>query len=71
MKKLSTKTKIEILVGKAVITLFASVLGIALILGFFWLVGLLQLAVESHPILWIPLIAIALWSIFKMASEAE
>lgn len=39
MKKLSNKTKLEILVGRLVILIIESLIGCALILGFFWLLG--------------------------------
>ena len=41
MKKLSRKNKIEMLVGRIVILLVESAIGCGLVLGFFWLVGLL------------------------------
>ena len=47
MKKLSNRNKIEMLIGKAVILLLESLIGVSLILGFFWVLGLLFNWVEQ------------------------
>lgn len=47
MKKLSNRNKIEMLIGKAVILLLESLIGVGLILGFFWVLGLLFNWVEQ------------------------
>ena len=47
MKKLSNRNKIEMLIGKAVILLLESLIGVCLILGFFWVLGLLLNWVEQ------------------------
>ena len=47
MKKLSNKQKFEMLVGKIVITLVEALIGCGLVLGFFWLLGLLFNWVEQ------------------------
>ena len=47
MKKLSNRNKIEMLIGKAVILLLESLIGVGLILGFFWGLGLLLNWVEQ------------------------
>ena len=47
MKKLSNRNKIEMLIGKAVILLLESLIGVGLILGFFWVLGLLLNWVEQ------------------------
>ena len=49
MKKLSNRNKIEMLIGKAVILLLESLIGVGLILGFFWVLGLLFNWVEQSP----------------------
>lgn len=47
MKKLSNRNKIEMLIGKAVILLLESLIGVGLILGFFLVLGLLFNWVEQ------------------------
>ena len=47
MKKLSNRNKIEMLIGKAVILLLEGLIGVGLILGFFWVLGLLLNWVEQ------------------------
>ena len=47
MKKLSNRNKIEMLIGKAVILLLESLIGVGLILGFFCVLGLLLNWVEQ------------------------
>ena len=47
MKKLSNRNKIEMLIGKAVRLLLESLIGVGLILGFFWVLGLLLNWVEQ------------------------
>lgn len=47
MKKLSNRNKIEMLIGKAVILLLEGLIGVGLILGFFWGLGLLLNWVEQ------------------------
>lgn len=47
MKKLTSKQKIEMTVGKIVITIIESIIGCALILGFFWFIGTILNWVEQ------------------------
>ena len=47
MKKLSNRNKIEMLIGKAVILLLEGLISVGLILGFFWVLGLLLNWVEQ------------------------
>lgn len=52
MKKtrLNNKEKMEILIGKLVILIIESLVGVGLILGFFWLLGLLVGWVEQSTL---------------------
>lgn len=65
MKKLSNKTKLEILVGRLVILIIQSLIGCGLVLGFFYVLGLVQQVIECHFWLIIPLGIYVLYLIFK------
>lgn len=71
MKRLTNKQKIEMIVGKIVITIIESVIGCALILGFFWCIGMLEQFMETHTWALVIMAIVAIASIFKMVSEAE
>ena len=67
MKKtrLSNKEKMEILIGKLVILIIESLVGVGLILGFFWVIGLLCGFIELHSWLLVPLFAFDIILILK------
>lgn len=67
MKKtrLSNKEKMEILIGKLVILIIESLVGVGLILGFFWVLGLLCEFIELHSWLLVPLFAFDIILILK------
>lgn len=65
MKKLSRKTKLEILVGRLVILMLQSALGCGLVLGFFYVLGLVQEIILNNFWLMIPLGIYVLYLIFK------
>lgn len=65
MKKLSRKTKLEILVGRLVILMIQSILGCGLVLGFFYVLGLIQEIILNNFWLMIPLGIYVLHLIFK------
>lgn len=65
MKKLSRKTKLELLVGKVVVFAIQSLIGTGLVLGFFYVLGLIQNLVLSNLWLLIPMALVALYLIAK------
>ena len=69
--KMNNKNLVEYLVGKLVVFILEVVIGIGLILGFFWCVGMLEQFIETHTWAFIIMIIVVIASIFKMASEAE
>ena len=69
--KMNNKNLVEYLVGKLIVFILEVAIGIGLILGFFWCVGMLEQFMETNTWVFIIMIIIAIASIFKMASEAE
>ena len=69
--KMNNKNLVEYLIGKLVVFILEVAIGIGLILGFFWCVGMLEQFMETNTWAFIIMIIIAIASIFKMASEAE
>ena len=69
--KMNNKNLVEYLVGKLIVFILEVAIGIGLILGFFWCVGMLEQFMETNTWAFIIIIIIAIASIFKMASEAE
>lgn len=65
MRKLSKRTKVELLVGKVVVFAIQSLIGTGLVLGFFYVLGLIQNLVLSNLWLLIPMALIALYLISK------
>lgn len=69
--KMNNKNLVEYLVEKLVIFILEVAIGIGLILGFFWCIGMLEQFMETHTWAFIIMAIVAIVSIFKMASEAE
>ena len=69
--KMNNKNLVEYLVGKLIVFILEIAIGIGLILGFFWCVGMLEQFMETNTWAFTIMIIIAIASIFKMASEAE
>lgn len=69
VKKLSNKEKIEILLGKVVLLLIESAIVIGAILGFFYILGLIEQIIENHFWLMIPLGIIDFILLIKMVNE--
>ena len=69
--KMNNKNLVEYLVGKLIVFILEVAIGIGLILGFFWCVGILEQFMETNTWAFIIMIIIAIAGIFKMASEAE
>ena len=69
--KMNNKNIMEYLIGKLVVFILECAIGIGLILGFFWCVGMLEQFIETYTWAFIIMAIVAIVSIFKMASEAE
>lgn len=67
--RLTNKEKFEILIGKGVINIILGLIGTGLILGFFWLLGLVTTIIENNFWLMIPLGLFTFGLILKMVSE--
>lgn len=69
--KMNNKNIMEYLIGKLVVFILECAIGIGLIFGFFWCIGMLEHFMETHIWTLIVMAIVAIASIFKMASEAE
>lgn len=69
--KMNKKNIVEYLIGKLVVFILECAIGVGLILGFFWCVGMLGHFMETHIWTLIIMAIVAIVSIFKMVSEAE
>ena len=69
--KMNNKNLVEYLVGKLVVFILEVVIGIGLILGFFWCVGMLEQFIETHTWAFIIMIIVVIASIFKMVADSE
>lgn len=67
--RLTNKEKFEILIGKGVINIILGIIGTGLILGFFWLLGLIATIIENNFWLMIPLGLFTFGLMLKMVSE--
>lgn len=67
--RLTNKEKFEILIGKGVINIILGLIGTGLILGFFWLLGLVTTIIENNFWLMIPLGLFTFGLMLKMVSE--
>lgn len=68
MKKLSRKNKVEMLIGRAVLNIIGGIIGTALILGFFWVLGAIMNLMEMFPVLALILGIVDIILIFKEIS---
>ena len=69
--KMNNKNLVEYLVGKLVVFILEVAIGIGLILGFFWCIGMLEQFMETHTWAFILMAIVAIASVFKMVNEAE
>lgn len=69
MRKLSNKQKLEMLIGKVVLLIIESLIGCGLVLGFFWVIGLISNFMETHFWAFAIMGIIDLVLIFKMINE--
>ena len=68
---MNKKNIVEYLIGKLVVLILECAIGIGLILGFFWCIGMLEQFMEIHTWAFVIMAIVAIVSIFKMISEAE
>lgn len=57
--------KIEMLIGRIVLNVLGGLLGIGLVLGFFWVLGLIEQIIENNFWLMIPLTIYVIYLILK------
>lgn len=57
--------KIEMLIGRIVLNILGGLLGAGLVLGFFWMLGLIEQIIENNFWLMIPLIIYVIYLILK------
>lgn len=69
-RKISTRNRIEMLVGRLVILIIEGLIGCGLILGFFALIGAWEMFCETHVWAFVLTIVIGIISIFKMVGES-
>ena len=57
--------KIEMLIGRIVLNILGGLLGAGLVLGFFWILGLIEQVIENNFWLMIPLTIYVIYLILK------
>ena len=57
--------KIEMLIGRIVLNILGGLLGVGLVLGFFWVLGLIEQVIENNFWLMIPLTIYVIYLILK------
>lgn len=57
--------KIEMLIGRIVLNILGGLLGAGLVLGFFWMLGLIEQIIENNFWLMIPLTIYVIYLILK------
>lgn len=57
--------KIEMLIGRIVLNILGGLLGVGLVLGFFWVLGLIGQVIENNFWLMIPLTIYVIYLILK------
>ena len=57
--------KIEMLIGRIVLNILGGLLGVGLVLGFFWVLGLIEQVIENNFWLIIPLTIYVIYLILK------
>ena len=68
-RRLTRKEKVEILIGRFVITIIQSLILTAILFGIIYLIGLFTTFVETHTWMFIPLGLVVFGMLLKMASE--
>lgn len=69
--KMNNKNLVEYLVGKLIVFILEVTIGIGLILGFFWCIGMLEQFMETHIWAFVLMGIVAIVSIFKMVADSE
>lgn len=67
--KMNNKNLVEYLVGKLVVLILESLFSVGLVLGFFYVLGLVMEVIECHFWLMIPLTLYVIYLMLKMVSE--
>ena len=69
--KMNKKNIVEYLIGKLVVFILECAIGIGLIFGFFWCIGMLEQFMETHTWASVIMAIVAIASIFKMVADSE
>ena len=69
--KMNKKNIVEYLIGKLVVFILECAIGIGLILGFFWCIGMLEQFMETHTWTFVIMAIVAIVSIFKMVANSK
>ena len=69
--KMNNKNLVEYLVGKLVVFILEVAIGIGLILGFFWCIGMLEHFIETNTLVFVLMVIVAIVSRFKMVADSE
>lgn len=69
--KMNKKNIVEYLIGKLVVFILECTIGMGLILGFFWCIGMLEQFMETHTWASVIMAIVVIASIFKMVADSE
>ena len=69
--KMNKKNIVEYLIGKLVVFILECAIGIGLILGFFWCIGMLEQFMETHTWAFVIMVIVVIVSIFKMVANSK
>lgn len=69
--KMNNKNIAEYLIGKLVTFILECAIGVGLILGFFWCMGMLEQFMETHTWAFVIMAIVAIASIFKMVANSK
>ena len=68
---MNKKNIVEYLIGKLVVFILECAIGIGLILGFFWCIGMLEQFMETHTWAFVIMVIVVIVSIFKMVANSK
>ena len=68
---MNRKNIMEYLIGKLVVFILECAIGIGLILGFFWCIGMLEQFMETHTWAFVIMVIVVIVSIFKMVANSK
>lgn len=69
--RMNKKNIVEYLIGKLIVFILECAIGIGLILGFFWCIGMLGQFMETRAWAFVIMAIVAIVSIFKMVANSK